>query len=247
MLIDLSIDYQITCSYDVELTFPHSTATHVTYPAYISTPWIYSLISFTSIQVQLKIAPETAAILDDMRFLQITTIKASEEAQRDPSKLTSEAEWIQSRILALPSGSEPTSPLSKDNIYKSCRTAALIYIRAILTRTPLSQTCSVQDLNQLWSSMWRVTLTQWKQIPGIFVWVILSGLQAAQSTAHGRFLKSMFKAAIAYMSLEHFEVVDASLMNFVKMQTWLRSARGDSVSGLTPQAVQSLAFMHNYK
>jgi hypothetical protein len=106
----------------------------------------------------------------------------------------------------------------------------------------------MQDLNQLWSSMWRVTLTQWKQIPGIFVWIILSGLQAAQGTPHGRFLKSMFKAAAAYMSLDYFDVVDASLMNFIKMQTWLRSAEEDrETNGAMPLAVNSLAYMHNYK
>lgn len=247
-LIKNSIDYQIACSYDIDLTFPHNTATHVTYQAYVSTPWIYSLISFTRMQDQLNIAPETAAILDDMRYLQILTLKAIETAQFDSTKLASEAKWIQARIAALPSGAEERSPLLGDNIYKSCRTAALIYIRAILTYTPLSKACTLQDLNQLWSSMWRVTLTKWKKVPGIFVWIILSGLQAAQSTPHGRFLKSMFKAAVSYMSLDYFEVVDASLMNFVKMQTWLRTVRCDEVgNGETPQAADSLAYIHNYK
>lgn len=244
----MRIDYQIACSYDIDLTFPHNTATHVTYQAYVSTPWMYSLISFTSIRDQLQIAPETASILDDMRFLQISTTKAVENTHYDAAKLKAEAEWIQSRILALPTGTDSTSPLFDDNIYKSCRTAALIYIRAILTHTPLSHTCTLQDLNQLWSSMWRVSLTQWKQIPGVFVWIILSGLQAAQSTPHGRFLKSMFKAAASYMSLEYFEVVDASLMNFVKMQTWLRSVRCDEGRGSeAPHVVDNLAYIHNYK
>lgn len=80
------------------------------------------------------------------------------------------------------------------------------------------------------------------------MWIILSGLQAAQGTPHGRFLKSMFKAAASYMSLEHFDVVDASLMNFVKMQTWLRSARRDYVTvEPKPLAVKNLAYIHNYK
>ena len=94
--------------------------------------------------------------------------------------------------------------------------------------------------------MWRVTLTRWKQIPGIFVWVILAGNQAAQETPHGRFLKSMFKASTSYIALDYFEVVDAALMTYVRLQRWLRQEK--EVEVVPPEVVpRPMEFLHNYK
>ena len=60
-------------------------------------------------------------------------------------------------------------------------------------------------------------------MPGIFLFVILSALSAAEAAPHGRFMKSMFKTTSAYIGLENFELVDAALTAFVKMQRWLKS------------------------
>lgn len=232
----------------MDLNFPHNTATHVRYPAQISTPLIYSLISFTSIRTTLSISAETAQILDDMRLLLLTVIKAQDTpTPANNARIAQTAERVRSRVLALPDATNPASHLFADNIYKSTRTAAQIYIRAISTRTRLSQACTLHDLNTLWASMWRVSLTRWKQIPGIFLWILISGLQATQTTPHGRFLKSMYKAVVSYMAMEHFDVVDAALMGCVKVQRWLRDAHGDAeVKATQAGDVEELAYLHNY-
>lgn len=214
----------------------------------MSTPLIYSLVTFSSIKQDLDIAVETALILDDIRFMLMAVLRLLETPQTEEElrKLNTTCEWIQNRILSLPDGLDLESPLSNDNIHKSVRSAALIYSRSIIQRTPLSKACTLIDLNHLWASMWRVTLTRWKQIPGIFVWVILAGNQAAQETAHGRFLKSMFKAATSYMALDHFEVVDAALMNYARLQRWLRQGR-EVVVSLPDVMPAPMDFLHNYQ
>jgi hypothetical protein len=248
-LIAVRIDYQISCSYDIEVSFPHNTATYVSYPASLGTPLIYSLVNFQSIHEKIGIAVETAKILDDSRYLTMAVLKHLENVEIDESrpKLSSIADMIQNRISKLPTGAELDSKVYNDNIYKSCRTAALIYTRAVLGHMPLSQACTMVDLQQLWSSMWRVTLKQWKLIPGIFLWVIVSALQAAQATPHGRFLKSMFKAASSYMAMEHFEVVDASLMNVVKVQRWLRASQTMKTVKDSIGSGKRLDYLHNYR
>ncbi len=76
--------------------------------------------------------------------------------------------------------------------------------------------------------MWKVQLSRWKQIPGIFLFILLSVIPAAQDTVYGRFLKSMLKAATSYISLEYWDVVDGSLMAFVRLQKWLSMKNGPS-------------------
>jgi hypothetical protein len=211
----------------------------------MSTPLLKSQDKFSSVAVELKIADETASILDDMRFLIQAVIK---QVHREPTaletlKLAKTSSWIRNRISKLP---ETTSghPLANDFLYKSCRIAALIYCKAIVERIPLSQACTLQDLNHLWVNMWRITLTRWKEIPGVFLFVILSANQAGQTTPHGRLLKSMFKASSSYMALDHWNIVDGALMSYMKLQKCLGDARvkEESLSGLG-----AMEFLHVYR
>jgi hypothetical protein len=185
----------------------------------MSIPFLAAEGDFSSSTWYFQISTETAAILDDMRFLFVALIKHIDQSAsgQDQIKLITTATWIRDRITSLPDAS------AADFTYTSCRIAALIYCKAIISRTSLSEICTLQDLNQLWANMWQVRLSRWKQMPGIFLFVILSALSAAEAAPHGRFMKSMFKTTSAYIGLESFELVDAALTAFVKMQRWLKS------------------------
>lgn len=155
-----------------------------------------------------------------MRFL-LQAIISQIERDRDnfesaeEEKLISTSIWIRDRICYLAGPAD-------DYMYQSVRKAALIYYRAIVGRTSLLRACTLQYLNQLWINMWRIPLSRWKKTPGIFIFILLSANQAAQDTAHGRFLKSMLKSASFYVALENWEVIDLTLGAFVKLQRWLR-------------------------
>jgi hypothetical protein len=186
----------------------------------MSTPFLPSKRQFAGHSDVLGIGKETSIILDDMRFLLQAVISQVDAARdcfesKDDGKLISTSIWIRDRIYCL-------SGPADDFIYQSARKAALVYCKAIVERISLSRACTLQDLSQLWTSMWRVPLSRWKKTPGIFIFILLSANQAAQDTAHGRFLKSMLKSASFYVALENWEVIDETLGAFVKLQRWLR-------------------------
>jgi hypothetical protein len=211
----------------------------------MSIPFLAAEGDFSSSAEHLQISTETAAILDDMRFLFVALVKHIDQSAsgQEQVRLMTTATWIRDRITSLPDVSAADSPLAADFTYKSCRIAALIYCKAIISRTSLSRTCDVQDLNQLWANMWQVKLSRWKQMPGIFLFVILSALSAAEAAPHGRFMKSMFKTTSAYIGLENFDLVDTALTAFVKMQRWLKSG-GRGIERLEKPV--PLNFIHIY-
>jgi hypothetical protein len=238
-------DYYISCSYRCEPYFPHNIRFIASYPPHLNTPLLYSQVQFSSITTRLGIAKETATILDDMRFLIQAVIK---QVNREPTdveklKLIKTSSWIRDRILQLPEGIND-HPLANDFLYKSCRIAALIYCKSIIERIPLYKACLLHDLHHLWGNMWRITLTRWKGIPGIFLFIILSANQAAQNTPYGRFLKNMLKASSSYIALDNWEVVDGSLISFLKLQKWL----GDGiVKAEYSSDAKVMEFMHIYR
>jgi hypothetical protein len=193
----------------------------------MSTPLLPSKDRFSTYSDELNISIETAMILDDIRFLtsSITKLGRLDPLEQDLTKLLATSTWIRDRIHALPDCAGLLNPTSTDFIYRSCRLAALVYCKAIVEHIPLSQACTFEDLKSLWECMWRVTLTEWKKIPGIFIWIILSAHQAAQDTAYGRGLKSMLKTSSFYIALENWNVVDGALMTFVGLQRWLKKGQ----------------------
>ena len=245
ILISSSTDYCLCVTYDWEPWFEHPVKEPSEYPVHISMPFITATSSFVEIASQLEISNETAGILDDMRFLIKATVHQldGDVSESEIAKIASTSTWIQQRISDIPEGSQ--SPVHfQDFIYKSCRIAALVYCNAIVSRIPLSKACSLTELNQLWINMWHVKLSRWKQIPGIFLFIMLAAAPAAQHTPHGRFLKNMMKATSLSMMLDSWEAVDKSLYTYVELQRWLR--RGSEVD-LGSDPPKALEFLHFYQ
>lgn len=226
-----SCDYHIACSFDIEPSFNYHPSLPLAQSVlqrsslHLDNPLLRSSQKFAIHFECLGIGEETATILDDMRFLLQAVIYQADSDRdsldvNDEGKLAATSSWVCDRITSL--GEVPKQALNSDFIYQSCRKAASIYCKAISERSALSHACTIQDLSQLWASMWRVTLTQWKKIPGIFIWILLSVNQAAQDMPHGRLIKSLLKSSSFYIALENWEVVDETLEAFVKLQRWLR-------------------------
>jgi hypothetical protein len=145
------------------------------------------------------------------------------------AKIQKTALWVQNRISSLANPTEPSITSEQGFIHANILTASQIYCRAILTHTSLAHACTVSDLNAIFATMWRVSLTRWKQIPGIFLFAVLSLIQAAQNRPQGRLLKSMFKTASSYVALEQWDVVDGMLMAFWRLARWLDDDGGEGV------------------
>ncbi|PVH85216.1 hypothetical protein DL98DRAFT_651089 [Cadophora sp. DSE1049] len=241
----LLMDYHIACSYNGDPIFPHDIEVPTKYPPHMSIPFIPPPTDFIYNELDIQISKQTAMILDDMRFLMLAILNQvdREASEKERKKLEATSMWIQNRISSLPDGSDLSDNLSRDHIYKSIRLASLIYCKAIVSRTSLAKSCTLSDLNHLWANMWQVKLSRWKQIPGIFLFIILAAIPAAQDTAHGRFLKSMLKTTSSYIAMEYWDVADASLMAFVKLQRWLRNGGVDAVK---VGQQKPLEFLHIY-
>lgn len=169
---------------------------------------------------------ETARILDDVRFLTTSVMILAETKPlgQEREKIVADVHYTHGRLTSPPS----TNPsLSSDFFYQSCRTAAIIYSSAILTRNPLSLACTPQLLRQLWSSMWRVPLQRWKQLPGIFLWVLLVVNPYAKDKPEATYLKALTPATIMSIGLTNWDGVLVTLRRFLAVQKWLRGdARG---------------------
>lgn len=241
----LLMDYHIACSYNGDPTFPHDIEVPIEYHPHMSIPFIPPPTHSTQSELDLQISAQTTMIVDDMRFLMLAILNQidHEASEKETRKLEATSIWIQNRISSLPDGSDLRDNLSQDYIYKSLRLASLIYCKAIVSRTNLAKSCTLSDLNHLWANMWQVKLSRWKQIPGIFLFIILAAIPAAQDTAHGRFLKSMLKTTSSYIALEYWDVADTSLMAFVKLQRWLKNGGVDAVK---VGQQRPLEFLHIY-
>lgn len=189
------------------------------YPIQLDSPLLQSRLRFVDSTSDLQISPETASILDDMRFLTTSVISMTKDELSSPqekAKFVATATWIHKRL------SSPVDPaLAGDFIYQSVRAVATAYSAAILSRTPLSQACNAQNLRQLWMNMWRIPLSRWKQTPGIFIWVVLTVTPFARDKQEGRFLKGMLAASTIAIGLVDWDVVMGMLRGFLAVQRWL--------------------------
>jgi hypothetical protein len=191
------------------------------YPIHLDSPLLRSRFRFIDSASELQISPETATILDDMRFLTTSVISMTKDELSSPQeskKFLATATWIHKRLSAL---MDPE--LAGDFIYQSVRSVATTYSAAILSHTPLSQACTAHNLRQLWMNMWRVPLSRWKQTPGIFFWLVLCVTPFAKDKQEGRFLKGMMASATIAIGLVDWDAVMGMLRGFLAVQRWLRN------------------------
>lgn len=122
-----------------------------------------------------------------------------------------------------PHPTHPPPPLSQqpDPLYQSVRLAALLYARAITTRQPFATTVSENEFIQLWRIMWRVPLTTWKGVLGVFNWILLPIAPVARGTRHGRFVKSMGFNGALQMGVDNWGLAGGGMEAGVRLGGWL--------------------------
>lgn len=135
-----------------------------------------------------------------------------------------------------PTSSEPFSlprhedaTARPDSIYHVVRMAALITVRAIRDRRPLSETCTNEEFLQIWTTSWRVPLTRWRQILGIFSWAMVSVVSLSHGGAHERFARTMYMISMASRAVEDWNVFIGASTASMRLQAWLA---GGSSAGM---------------
>jgi hypothetical protein len=141
-------------------------------------------------------SPETLSILNDMKSLtDAFLIHYRNEASLQPMDslrdFNSYSQNIQIRLLARPSASDVTSPLSEDYYYEFVRLASLIYTESLISRVPITTAIrelirkspsGVPDILQAMCITFSKTdLTNcWGGMAGVLVWGGLVGATAAK-------------------------------------------------------------------
>ncbi|KAG4441347.1 hypothetical protein IFR05_003161 [Cadophora sp. M221] len=227
----LRTDYQIASTYECELfldTYQESSVPVLSsFPLEMDSPILQSHIAFVDTTTVQNISVATAQILDDARSLTMSVL-ALQESNFLPAKRDRVLAGIHSIHQRLASSSATNLNSPEDFLCQACRVAAIIYSSAIITRTPLSMACTPQLLQQLWVTMWRVPLPRWKQIPGIFLWILLVANPFARDKPEGRFFKALTPATIMAMGVMDGDTVMVTLKGFIAVQRWL----GGSLRGV---------------
>ncbi|KAL3419484.1 hypothetical protein PVAG01_09706 [Phlyctema vagabunda] len=224
-------DFQMSCAYERPLFLQEDNPNDVIpelhhYAQNLDNPLLQSSTTFVELADCLGLSIQTAAILDDMRFLTTSVLSLTTLNPQGIAEFRATANFIQQKFHNLPLPSPTSQP---DFIQMSIVHAAKMYTSALLNQQPFSVTCTAESLGQLWMTMWRVPLSRWKRIPGIFLWIVMIVLPFSRDRAEGRFIKSMASTSMMTVGLQDWEVTEVTMRAFKAVQCWLGGTRGVGV------------------
>jgi hypothetical protein len=226
-------DYQIACCTEKELfLLDHqkedgdlpalaSTLTAFDNPLYTSSTRLIDIVEFKDLGLL------AVKILDDMKFL-TNSLLTTQSAVANPqaiAKFEATALWTYDRVAALPAIAPTPSNSTEDLLYETIRLTAVIYCKAITSHTPFSRISQPALCASLWQTMWLISMSRWKQTPGIFLWVMLVACISLEHKAQRAFLNMNIWVVTLYIDLSSHEVVVGCLNTFLKVQRWIKEAK----------------------
>ncbi|KAH8594979.1 hypothetical protein B0O99DRAFT_687293 [Bisporella sp. PMI_857] len=176
-------DLELACGYERELFFDYPPPPPSDSPARpppaslppaisLSSPLLAFPTTFKDNISAFKLTPEAADILDDVSFL--STSLTSTQPPPTTNKVISTASWLHSRISSLPI--QPSKKNSSEAaVADTIRLCAIVYTSCISTLTPFASPppVSLSLLPIIKKNIAKVPLARWKEIPGVFLWVLL--------------------------------------------------------------------------
>ncbi|KAM0287022.1 hypothetical protein ACHAQH_000707 [Verticillium albo-atrum] len=243
-------DYEISCCFETELylqsndpVLQEEIPIPRSWPDGFDCPLITSRATFDDVKDRLGLTTTAAKILDDVRFL-TTSITEADGRPASVRKIQSTAAWIHSR-LSKTSGrgenqgkgaAEETghhgSGSEAEHIEEAVRWAALIYSWSISSLSQISHFRDSRALEQAYQAMRRVSLTRWKAIPGIFLWIMLVAAPSTKQNTKGRFIRRKMAVAGLSIGFENFGVGISYLRAFWLVQRWI-ARQGKPETGLS--------------
>jgi hypothetical protein len=130
-----------------------------------------------------------------------------------------------------------------DYMYRVVRLAALIMLRAILKREPLSATCTASEFLEVWLLSWRVPLTVWRATIGVFNWMLFTIIPASHGGPHDRFVRTMWMISMVSRGVENWHVTLDSARVGLRLHRWLA---GENLNGKGPEAGGGVVAKYGY-
>jgi len=167
----------------------------------------------------LKLSLAAADMLDDIRFLTLSVTASPNSSST--SKIQSTASWLHNRLQDLPHPRITSTSPEVDVVADTIHIASLAYTSAIMNLTPFSQSLErpmIRDLNR---NLAAVPMARWKEIPGIFLWILLVMCPSSHDDVQGRWLRRKMAVAGMAIGLEEFSLGIMYLQAFWKVQRWI--------------------------
>lgn len=219
-----STDYELACCFERDLYLqPQPSADEdlripLSYPERFSSPLLPFEMTFQQSAGSLDLSLGAAEILDDVQALTLL-ITPYPLTKTPTAKIQSTASWANKQLQLSPSISTPAT--DSESIFETIRLAALVYSTCIMSLIPFYSPQHEPLLHELNDNLSRVSLTRWKEIPGIFLWILLIAAPSSGNDAHGRFLKKKMAVAGMSIGLEDFNLATGHLRAFWKVQRWI--------------------------
>ncbi|KAH6691052.1 hypothetical protein EV126DRAFT_96574 [Verticillium dahliae] len=244
-------DYEISCCFETELYLQSNDPVLLeeipiptSWPDGFDCPLIRSNVSFDGVRAKLGLTEAGARILDDVRFL-TTSITEADGGPASIRKIQSTASWIYSRLSNI-SGKEggqgeketevadvADMASEAERIEEAVRLAGLIYSWSISSMAQISQFKDGKTLERAYKAMRAVNLTRWKDMPGIFLWIMLVAAPSTKQDTRGRFIRRKMAVAGLSIGFESFGVGISYLRAFWLVQRWIARQGKPAADSLT--------------
>ncbi|KAK1585204.1 uncharacterized protein LY79DRAFT_591587 [Colletotrichum navitas] len=202
-------DYEIACAFETDLYWLESDPVRdeeipvpTTWPDCYDSPLLASSSRFESIAGKLGLCAPAAKILDDVRFLTVSVTSASASASCK-SKIRTTASWLRSRLRDRGSFERLAISWSIESMRQISR---------------------FDDDETLEAA---VSMTTWKRIPGVFLWIMLVAVPNAAPDAKGRFVRRKMAVTGLAIGFEDFVLGISYLKAFWGVQQWI-AREGDT-------------------
>jgi hypothetical protein len=189
----------------------------------IESPLWISSGSFADKITTSGLNPATAQILDWMSFLtaQIRSSVLNNTSEARYPQIILSATRIYAQLSELPSANDPLHAATADFIYEAVRLSSLVYSRAILRHTKLSQSCSPDVISALLEATSHVPLGTWKEVPGIWLFILLVANAGARFTREGRLSRALTRICSFSIALRDWQALVNLMESFLAVQKWI--------------------------
>jgi hypothetical protein len=175
------------------------------------------------------ISSPTGYILHDVQRL--TSLANLPSSIKNITEIQLEASLLYNKIKALPTSTTPLDTSEQERIFEIVRLAALVYTCCISTLTPFSQHHDNPELQDLHTHICSVTLSTWKKVPAVFLWILLVACSSTANDDWGKWLRKEMAVTGIAIGMENFGVVMQCLKRFWTVQRWIAWCRRGSKGG----------------
>ncbi|OHW94040.1 hypothetical protein CSPAE12_07392 [Colletotrichum incanum] len=231
-------DYEIACAFETDLYWLENDPARdeelpvpKTWPDCYDSPLLASSSRFESIAGKLGLCASAAKILDDVRFLTVSVTSASASASCK-SKIRTTASWLYGKLRDRGAVGPIVIASEEEWVLETIRIAALIYSWSIKSMRRISRFEDNETLEAAYLALTSVSMTTWKQIPGIFLWIMLVAAPSAAPDAKGRFVRRKMAVTGLSIGFEDFVLGISYLKAFWSVQQWIAKGSDAGVQRL---------------